>query len=274
MEDRYGILLGLKDTFISILRISNQLSTNTIPEVRNNALMLLEFIKEFYMNETNATAFSTKLSEAEFFTLYNSQIGPFRKYKSSLLQPESKKIKQRDLAKSTSKEASINTMALAPSKVDPSIQEEFKDLDESRSWKENNIYIGDGDHSIITIIEAPCSSNKIIIRDITGKYMWFLSQQRILDFKNLRDIKFNGEEILRKSYIGFKENVHTKSDDEINELIDKIIAKGVENDVNIEEEVSKAQENDVLNKALNLLCKHSPDAMNVFLLYIFSLRIL
>ena len=178
--------------------------------------------------------------------------------------------------------------AIELTKGKTSIDKNFEKLDFNVNWKEKKIYFCYNNEDINTLIESEYLTTKIIIRNFIGRYAWLITKHRVIDCNCLNSMKNNDKEamwnnmiILKgdkniKDMITGKKSVSEVIEEEKNELklkLDEITNLAPEIDKKkIEEEIKRIEENDVLLKILNLLCKNCPDIKSVYTSYIIVQR--
>ncbi len=336
MEDRYGALTKRKETFTRVVDTAVKVGTTAGGELRDEAQMLVEYIKEYYMNyplraQPNSVT-GCLFDELEFYSLPEDSIKAFHRS----FRPETAKsrsdIKLLDKASSPAADAPAKEPATetASSPVAESLTPEHKkesgsaelyemlkvgspmvlsslagaeDLsasvgrgaeDRARTnrvlaqglsqstaalmeteyhnvWKAKTVHLGFGNEAIVSIVRAPYAESRIIVRDLTGKHAWIVTEHRAVDFGCLDTIDYNDKAAVYKNVLNLKGD---------KKLIKDIITSGKSEPASeekakpeytpqsketIEEELKRIEGTDTFTRVVSLLTKHCADTKLVYL---------
>ena len=226
MEDHCGILLEIQDIFISILDSASSFKQCSNSDVCDATITLIEFIKTFYMNfplpRQMSSVLSSDFNESKFFDFEpDSDINI--KYTSTSKEERDKIISNNDSFNYT-----VANMSIC-----------------NDGPEKNYTYIGYGNYKIITIMKSQKSSTKFIIRNISGKRAWIITQQGLL---NENALKFT------KSFI--EDDTGDDLEYKINKIVKEVNQK---NDYDIDEERSHIEDVDILTKVMNLVYTYFPE---------------
>ena len=76
MEDKYGILLEDQNIFLDILGSAEILSKSSIDDIKDSAILFIEYMNEFYMNYPlrgqSMSVLGSAFDEMEFLSLHDS----------------------------------------------------------------------------------------------------------------------------------------------------------------------------------------------------------
>ena len=272
MEDRYMILIESKDNFITIFDAVQKLSKFDYEKISDNAIMFMEFVKEFYMNyplvgQPSSILCST-FNEVDFLKAQDKEI-----IKESVISIKSDK-KNLKMTQHEERLSSFDSKMSDGTESNKSnsfldCADELSKKDSSKEdynvLKDKVVYFGYGKNAIISLIQSPYLSTKLIIRDITGRHAWIINQHRVIDADNLEGIQLNDSMAVRNNAL----KLQTKLTEDDNKFIEenlnfKKILKDVPKDsTNIEEEIKKTEDKCVLVQVLKLLSKYYPTAKEV-----------
>jgi len=256
LEDRFNILISLPECFLKIINSAQELTQNASSEISIEAITLIEYVKEFYMNfplrGQKPTATCSMFNENEFLKLTQDNIKEH--HRTSVDNKEDDMLDKLEVK-------------------DYLCTEEMQEEDKDRC---KVIYFGYGNDTIISILEAPYSMSKIIIRNLTGIHSWLLTKHKVLAHNCLTTIDYNdkvavyknlfaikGSSMLKDPIDGAKSDQHIKEE----ELKDEIL-KLIPNDESkkIEEELKKTQTSDAHINIISVLAKHYKSMNIVFIL--------
>lgn len=334
MEDRYCALIKRKETFVKIVEAAMKISKTGVGEVRDEALMLVEYIKEYYMNyplrNQSTTVTGSLFDELEFYSLQESTIKSFHRSfkpssrrrsishliedtKISAAKKSYSNISQTPLIPHVSSHEDLEAMIAEESssgrfyemlkKASPMVAQyitgtpetteksktpdsakhvptsSIKDAEYHAMWKAKTTHFAYGTEAIISIIQSPYLTSRIIVRDLTGKHGWLITEHRVLDYNCIDTIDYNDKAAVFKNVLNLKgdqklkdmitenkglpENPKEKEEEEKKELASKLEQEfkvAAEDPAKIEEELKKVEEKDTLARVLNLFSKHCSDA--------------
>jgi len=336
MEDRYGAFTRSKEIFIKTMDAAQRLSKGGSEEIRDEALLLLEFVKEYYMNYPlkgqTPTVTNSLFDEVEFYGLQEKTI---KNYHRNAI-PRRRSVSHSGTELSSYEKLAKEEQTVSPIHRVPSIEEiengklsndsgsgrlyemlkkssplvmqyitgstsllekeekmkrvetvgnmtagEIKEVEEFALWKSKTVHLGLGTEAIVSIIQSPHLTSRIMIRDLTGRHAWLITEHRVLDYNCLDSIDYNDKAAVCKNVL------NTKGDKKLKEIItenkspieqkkecEKEIAQKLEADiksvlpldpVKLEEEIKKIQKTDTLTRILSVLSKNCTDIKLVFL---------
>ncbi len=348
MEDRYCAFIKKKETFSEILTSAILVSESKVEESRDEALMLVEYIKEYYMNyplrNQSTMVTSSLFDELEFYSLQENTIKSFhRSFKpaarrrsvshlategglSSLkkthsgeaqLQPLPRSSSHEDLESHSHKEESGSARLYEMLKVGSPMVAQYitgapekderlktteklppqgslsasasalKEAEYHSLWKAKTVHLGYGKEAVISIIQSPYLTSRIIVRDLTGKHAWLITEHRVLDYNCVDTIDYNDKAAVYKNVLNLK------GDQKLKDLIteNKCVPAGVsspgklkeekkdvpasppalvltdtpskpetKDPAKAQEELKRIEETDTFTRVMNLLTKHCKDA--------------
>ncbi len=340
MEDRYGALTRTKDIFFKIIDSATRLTKSAAPETRDEALMLLEFIKEYYMNyplrgQTSAVT-NSLFDELEFYSLQDRTLKNFQRHAVKAPRRRSAshsgddsgagllkkitaeavpagstgihRVPSREELESNGKHSEDSGSARLYEmlkKASPMVTQyltssttfsnppekdekmklageaanmtlgELREAEDYAKWKANVIHLGVGTEAIISVIQSPYLSSRIIVRDLTGKHAWLITEHRVLDYNCMDTIDYNDKAAMYKNAVNLKGDVKLKeiitegkviaeksAEEKKGELALKLeqeLKSPPEDPAKVEQELQKIQETDTLTRILSLLSKHCSD---------------
>ena len=255
MEDRYSALIKARDVFFKILDSAQRLSKTSSEEVRDNALMLIEFIKQYYMNYPlkgqTAAVTSSLFDELEFYSLEERTIKNFDRshkpvrHRSSSHQRSEWKKKGPDAATSLTSQVITKVPSLEDfeagkhseesgsarlyemlKKSSPMVTQylggqdkedklkhveaanmtpgEIKEVEDYTLWKAKTVHLAYGSEAIISLIHSPYLTSRIIVRDLTGKHAWLITEHRVLDYNCIDTIDYNDKAAVYKNVLNLR----------------------------------------------------------------------
>ena len=228
MEDHYGIFLVNKEIFLEVINGVKEFALSSSIDIKDNSLIFLEFLKEFYMNYPlrgqSYTVLGSTFDEAEFSNLQNSNIKKYHRSvnsmyaRSSDIERSTAILEESDeeLYKSLKDEnPEVMKYLRPPSSEELKIRQKIEILsgtnitkleeeEESKLWGSKSIHLAYEDNTIISIIGSSYLSSKIIIRDIAGKHGWLITEHRVLDYNCLNTIDYNDKAIIYRNVLEIK----------------------------------------------------------------------
>jgi hypothetical protein len=247
LEDRYNLLISLPKCFLNIVNSAQRLAQRNSSEISIEAIMLIEYVKEFYMNfplrGQKPTATCSMYTENEFLSITKENI---KEHHCSSIEEEDN-FEQSEVKKYLGLEE---------------IQDKESDMCKT-------IYFGYGNDTIISISQAPYSMSKVIIRNLTGLHGWLLTKHKVLDYDCLRTIDYNDKLAVYKNVLAIKgdstlkdiiDGVKSSSDikgEKLNDRIDEILRIIPKDESKkIEEELKEVQNSNALINVISVLAKH------------------
>jgi hypothetical protein len=297
-----------------VLNFGYRLGMSSNVDVRDNALRLLEFIKEFYMNYPlrghESAILGSTFDELEFFSLQDLSIKKYHRSVSSVHANQSQ-ILSRSLGITGNgmsfDEDTDNSKVYETLKGDnPEVMEYFhstnsedtpktainsstdyttlNENEERKLWNAKSVHLAFNNTTIISIVESPYLSSRIIVRDMTGKHAWLMTEHRVLDYNCLNTIDYNDKAAVYRNALEikgdqkFKELVDAKKtvvdlvkeeEKEVKSKIEAALKTPSNGDIakyeaKYIEEINKVKNNDILLKALNFLYEQIPTMQKVF----------
>ena len=79
-----------------------------------------------------------------------------------------------------------------------------RDAEYQSFFKSKTIHLAIGNQAILSIIDAPYLSSKIIVRDLVGKHGWLITEHRVLDYNFLENIDYNDKAAMYKNVLNFE----------------------------------------------------------------------
>eukprot|EP00831_Metopus_contortus_P072044 TRINITY_DN65792_c0_g1_i1.p1 TRINITY_DN65792_c0_g1~~TRINITY_DN65792_c0_g1_i1.p1 ORF type:complete len:168 (+),score=42.99 TRINITY_DN65792_c0_g1_i1:89-592(+) len=79
-----------------------------------------------------------------------------------------------------------------------------RDAEYHAAWKAKTIHFAFGNEAIISIIQSPYLSSRIIIRDLIGKHGWLITEHRVLDYNCIDTIDYNDKAAVYKNLLNLK----------------------------------------------------------------------
>lgn len=289
MEDRYFGLLKKKDAFMKTMQASIKLCKSKEGEISDEALMLVEVFKQFYLNyplkNQSTSVTSCLIDDEDFFSLQEEAIKSFHrsgnysnKKRSNSMSNEdsiSEGVKSVDsgLGNAATKpyahteiqshedfgssggfeydKKSTSSLQLAgKGNLDSLGSSSVKDVEFPHKRKTKAIHLACGSETIITLIPAPYLLSKIIVRNYSGKHAWLVTEHRVLDYNCLNYVDYNDKAAVYKNMLNLKGEQNIKKEKE--EIKEKFV-------LNNDEELKKANESDALSRILSLFSKHCSD---------------
>lgn len=262
----------MPECFLSILNAAQKLVDCASKEVSTDALMLIEYVKELYMNfplrGQKPTITCSHFSESELYSLTNEDMKAHHRAsieKANLVGGEDKLAKALEASDTELREyLSIGPQA-----------ERQREILKPDDEKDKIIYLSYGTHTIISITQAPQFASKIVVRNLTGTHGWVLTRHRVLEHNCLESFGCSDRAAVYGSVLAFRgacelEDVISGRPRKKQELYDKLkeAIKFVPEDESkkIEEDLKKIEESDSLIKVFSVLGKHYGDMKIVFVL--------
>ena len=153
--------------------------------------------------------------------------------------------------------------------------------EEGKGLKSQYVYFCYGNEVIITVVESPYLTTKVVVRDITGKHAWIITEHRAMDCNGIDMIDLNDKAVVYKNILDNKgdqkfldlysskitiQDFEKERNKEFEAKIEEALKpQPLKDRLKIEEEVKKSIENEVLDKILKILCDHFPDMKKVFI---------
>ena len=274
--------------FLSILDSAQKLTHSSPKEISDDALLLLEFIKEFYMNYPlrgqNSAILNSLFDEIQFYSLSNEDMGEqsTTDSKNSTSAPNSKESEGMiEMIKKSNEEVQEYLFTDSSNKLKSPVKStkvDIKEREEAQFLKHRAINLAYEQNTIITLIRAPNLSSKVIIRNLTGIHGWLLTEHQVLDTNFLKTILYTDKPFVYRNALTLKgnsklkdiiTNTKTLSDDnkELKHRLEEIVNIVNSDDIaNIEEELINIRENDSILQIISLLSQHYKD-MNIVFYY-------
>ena len=203
--------------------------------------MLIEFIKEFYMNyplkNLHPSILCSDINENKFILLND----PKNTSESELVTTSPIKENETDKSKDDIKIETENN--------DRFIYISKRNL--NKSPKTETRYLSYKNEAIISLIKSDYMKSKIIIRDFTGMHAWLITND------NLNTNTKDKNEADKFTSLSMKKNNSVKIDKSLLEIDKK----------SIEERIKRNEENDILTKAISILCKNCQEAQEVSFIF-------
>lgn len=276
-------------------------------ELNDEATMLLELIKEYYLNyplkAQNTSVTNSLLDELEFFSLNENNIKTLhrggilhikkKKSASDILEDYKPIIKARSLTNQPrSPEQKGSSQSISPQNLKFSRQSSpttkdindfdkqslgisFKDPDYIALWKIKTCHLAIGTECILSIIHSPYLTSKIIVRDLTGNHSWMITEHRALKYNFLEKLDYNDKSAILKNIFNLKGEDNSQKKASIVECKKEALVEiSISNNNEKEKDRKENKEVDTLDQVFSLFCKSFVDSQIVksFLL-IFSLPI-
>lgn len=281
MEDRYGILISNKEVFVSVADFAQRFSSSSLPDIRDNSFILIEFIKELYMNYPlrgqSASVLSSTLDELDFYSLQNSDIQKLHRSTNSLHTPPQNK----EAAQPNTTEAAKVHQALEEDKTATKRSSHSTNSRELESSK--SVHLAYKEDAIISVVESPYLSSRIIVRDVTGRHAWLVTQHRALEYDCLENTDYNDAASVYKNALEIKGDQKLKESTKAKKTVsDMLMEEEAESEIEAAlktsegatkceeeyaKEVSSSRENNILVRALNFVRELTPSTQKVFTAY-------
>jgi len=261
LEDRFGVLLEMKKDFVNIFEIIDVIKKLDENELLDDALLLSEFIKGFYMNYPlkgqHPSLIDSMIDNNKLYSLDDTDIKNLNK--------DPKEV----LVEGNNDYVSI-VSNYAYNGINKANTEHKNDL-------QKFIHLGYKNEAIITFVQARYLSSRIIVRDLTGRHAWLITEHRVID--GAENLEYDDNKAVYKNIISLKgsrrvndmvegkKSVKEVLEEEKKELQDKINSiKNSEPSIDkkkLEEKLKDIECNDIFTQIVSLLHDNCEDVRKV-----------